>query len=55
MTTWIRCYACRHWFAKDKPSCPECGAKKRPHNEALTSQIWRSNLNWHARHADEHT
>lgn len=53
--TLIRCYACRGFFDKDKQECPDCEAPKRPHNEALASQAWRTNLNWHAAHADKHT
>jgi rRNA maturation endonuclease Nob1 len=53
--TLIRCYSCRVLFEKEKPECPDCGAKKRPVNVALSSQAWRSNLNWHADHADKYT
>ena len=50
----IRCYTCRVFFAKEKTACPECGAARRPHNEALVSQRWRSNLDFQA-HRSKHT
>lgn len=53
--TLIRCHVCRVFFPKRERDCPECKASRRPHNEALLSQRWATNLNRHALHADKHT
>ena len=52
--TQIRCHNCRTFFLKTENTCPECGTERRPVTVALESQMWRSQLNWHAQHTEKY-